>query len=264
MHLAALYDALVPLPVLQALKAFPLQWPFPRAHSTTRFHDANDWAALCHTPHLCWADQSLCCSRYPQWQHQLHLQTHLHASRRPGNIWSWWSLSFQTLRRGMNLRLDFGGTSILIWLTRSWYCRVTSSPGITFTSVISLCMVLWKRVRSMCMATFPDLYVMRWLSRFFEHVFPRSRLNARAYSRVLSPSTSGCGLLYPIPPCTSLYPVPARPTWPFQSPHGIRNSDPRILAVTASSWSENRSLTSSLDHSVGHSHTEWYPHAGQL
>ena len=71
MHLAALYDALVPLPVFQALKAFPLQWPFPRAHSTTKFHDANHWAELCHTPHLCWAGQSLCCSRYPQWQHQL-------------------------------------------------------------------------------------------------------------------------------------------------------------------------------------------------
>ena len=82
----------------------------------------------------------------------------------------------------------------------------------------------------------------RWLSRFLKHVFPRSRSNARAYSRILSPSISGSGLPYPIPPCTSLYPVPARPTWPFQSPHGIRNSDAGILAVTACSWS----LTSSL------------------
>ena len=40
--------------------------------------------------------------------------------------------------------------------------------------------------------------------------------------------------------------MPAWRTWPFQSPHGIRNSDPGILAVTARSWSENRSLTSSL------------------
>ena len=46
-------------------------------------------------------------------------------------------------------------------------------------------------------------------------MFLRSRMNARAYSRVLSPSTSGSGLPYPIPPCTSLYPVPARPTWLF-------------------------------------------------
>ena len=97
-----------------------------------------------------------------------------------------------------------------------------------------LCMVLQKRMKSIFMAMFPDLYVMRWLSRFLKHVFPRSRLNARAYSRVLSPSTSGFGLPYPIPPCTSLYPVPARPTWPFQSQQGIRNSDPGILAVTAS------------------------------
>ena len=72
----------------------------------------------------------------------------------------------------------------------------------------------------LCVAMFPDLYVMRWLSPFLKHVFPRSRLNARTYSRVLSPSTSGSGLPYPIPPCTSLYSVPARPTWAFQSPHG--------------------------------------------
>ena len=41
-----------------------------------------------------------------------------------------------------------------------------------------------------------DLYVMGWLSRFLKHVFPRSRSNARAYSRILSPSTSGSGLPY--------------------------------------------------------------------
>ena len=150
------------------------------------------------------------------------------------------------LRRGVNLHLNFCDTSILMLHTRSWYCRPTSSPGVNFTSVTSLSMVLRKRMKSICMATFPNLYVMRWLSRFLKHVFPRNRLNARAYSRVLSPSTSGSGLPYPIPPCTSLYPVPARPTWPFQNSYGNRNSDPGILAVTACSWSKNRSLTSSL------------------
>ena len=144
------------------------------------------------------------------------------------------------------LALAFGGTSILMSHTRSWCCRATSSPGITFTSVTSLRMVLWKRMKSICVAMFTDLYVMRWLSHSLKHVFPRSRSNAGAYSRNLSPSTSGSGLPYPIPPCTSLYPVPAWPTWPFQSPHGIRNSDAGILAVTARSWSKNRSLTSSL------------------
>ena len=108
-------------------------------------------------------------------------------------------------------------------------------PGITFTSVTSLRMVLWIKMKSICVATFPDLYVMRWLSCSLEHVFPRSRLNARAYSRVLSPSTSGSSLPYPIPLCTFLYPTPARPTWQFQSPHGIRNLNPGILAVTAPS-----------------------------
>ena len=100
----------------------------------------------------------------------------------------------------------------------------------------------WSLSAWLCFPT----YVMRWLSRFLKHVFPRSRSNARAYSRVLSPSTSGSSLPYPIPPCTSLYPVPAWPTWPFQSPHGSRNSDAGILAVTARSWSKNRSLTSTL------------------
>ena len=142
----------------------------------------------------------------------------------------WGSLSYQTLRRGVNFHLDFGGTSILMSHTRIWCCKATSSPGITFTSVTSLRMVLQKSMKSICVAMFPDLYVMRWLSRFLKHVFPRSRSNARAYSRIPSPSTSGSGLPYPIPPCTSLYPVPA---WPFQSLHGIRNSDARILAVTA-------------------------------
>ena len=109
----------------------------------------------------------------------------------------WGSLSFQTLRQGVNLRLDFGGTSILMSHTRSWCCRATSSPGITFTSVSSLRMVLRKRMKSICVAVFPDLYVMRWLSCFLKHVFSRSRSNARAYSRILSPSTSGFGLPYP-------------------------------------------------------------------
>ena len=35
----------------------------------------------------------------------------------------------------MNLHLDFGGTSILILHTRSRWCKATSWPGITFTSV---------------------------------------------------------------------------------------------------------------------------------
>ena len=34
-------------------------------------------------------------------------------------------------------------------------------------------------------ATFPFLYVMRWMSCFIEHVLPRNRLIARAFSRVI-------------------------------------------------------------------------------
>ena len=75
------------------------------------------------------------------------------------------------------------------------------------------------------------------------NMFLIRRSNARAYSRVLSPSTSGSSLPSPIPPCPSLYPIPARPSWLFQSPQG---SEIGILAVTARSWSKNRSLTLSL------------------
>ena len=126
--------------------------------------------------------------------------------------WKWLLVwGFQTYRWGANLCLDFGGRSVLMLHTRSRCCRATSSPGITFTSVTSLRIILRKRMKSICVATFPDLYVMRWLSRFLKHVFPRSRLNARAYSRVLPPS-SGSSLPYLISSCTSLYSVPARPS----------------------------------------------------
>ena len=75
-------------------------------------------------------------------------------------------------------------------------CRATAWPGVTFTSVtVSLHMFAhvptemdaWsygKRMRSICMATFPDLYVIRWMSCFLER-FPRNRLIARAFSRVI-------------------------------------------------------------------------------
>ena len=89
-----------------------LQLPFPHAHFTTRFHDANGGAELCHIPpQLSWADLSWCGSRYPNWQHQLHLQRHSHASwRLPGNCLSEGKLP--NLSWGVKLRLDFSGTSI--------------------------------------------------------------------------------------------------------------------------------------------------------
>ena len=186
---------------------------------------------------------------------------HSDASSRPGNNCLWGSLSFQILRHGVNLRLDFGGTSVLISHARSRCYRTTSSLRITFTSMTSLRMVLRKRIKwkGWSLSAWLPFQICTWWDsgHISWNMFPRSRLNARAYSRVLSPSTSGSGLPYLIPPCTFLCPVPARCTWPFQSPYGIRNSDPVILAVTAPSWSKYRSLTSSLDHFAGHSHTEW-------
>ena len=74
---------------------------------------------------------------------------------------------------------------------------------------------------SVCLC-FPNSYVLRTC-------VPKKQVECYTYSRVLSPSTSGFRLPYPIPPCTSLYPVPAQPTWSFQSPHGIRNSSCSIL-----------------------------------
>ena len=75
-----------------------------------------------------------------------------------------------------NLHLDFGGTSILMLHTRSRCCRATLSPGITFTSVTSLRMVLQKRMKSICVAMFPSLYVMRWLSLFLKWSQEASRM----------------------------------------------------------------------------------------
>ena len=157
----------------------------------------------------------------------------------------WGFISFQTLRREVNLRLDFGGTSILMLHTKSscaWLLPRQGSP----LHLWQVCAWSYRKRWSLSMwLRFPscmwwDGCLVSW------NMIPKSRSNARAYSRVLSPSTSGSDLPYPIPQCTLLYPVPAQRTWPFWSSHGIRNSDPGILAVTASSWSKNRSLTSSL------------------
>ena len=252
-HLAAMafsmcsFHALVPLPVFQALKAFHLA---AVAFSTCSFHhqvSQHQWLGWV-VPHnssdvlsspvlMLFQISSVAASVTPADMLTCKLKT----------SWKWllvWgSLSFQTLRRGVNLRLDFGGTSILMSHTRSWCCRASSLPGITFTSVKSLHMVLRKRMKSVCMAMFPDLYLMRWLSRFLKHVFPRSRSKARAYSRVLSPSTSGsslsCPMHFPVSSaCTAYMAVPIY-TWEQKFNAGI-------LAVTVCSWSKNRSLTTSL------------------
>ena len=144
---------------LQALKAF--HWA-AMAFSTCSFHPsfhyANGGAELCHTSSVVLSSpvlmlfqiSSVAASARPHMRvEDLEMIAHLRV------------LSFQTLRQGVNLCLDFGGTSILMLHTRSWCCRATSSPGITFTSVTSLCMVLRKRMKSICVATFSDLYVMR-------------------------------------------------------------------------------------------------------
>ena len=135
----------------------------------------------------------------------------------------------------VNLRLDFGGASILMLHTRSWCCKLLPHQG-SLLHMWQVCAWSYRKYWSLSAWLRFSTYVMRWLSRFLKRVFIRSRLIAWAYSRVISPSTSGSDLPDPVPLCSSLNPVSARPKWPFQSPHGIRNYDPGILAVTARSW----------------------------
>ena len=154
MHLGASYDALVPLPVFQALKAFPMA---AMAFSSCSLHhqvSRYQWlgwvvshsSVVLNCPILMLLQiSSVAASATPADALTSELKT-----------WKlllvWGPLSFQTFRRGVNLRLDFGGTSILILHTRSRRCKATSSPGITFTSVTlkcgwyygNGCMVLWK------------------------------------------------------------------------------------------------------------------------
>ena len=126
----------------------------------------------------------------------------------------------------------------------------------------SLPMVLQKRMKSISMAMFPDLYVMRWLSCFLKHEFPRSRSNARAYFRILSPSTSGSGLPYPI----QLWRLerPCRPCrhWIQGSAwsNGIWQTGTSFSEILMlGSWQSQHAAdqrTHHLDHSVRHTQTE--------
>ena len=116
-----------PLPDFQALKAFRLEaMAFSTFHSTTRFHDA--WGRVePHTssvvlrsrfdvvPDTLSGPISYTCRRaHMQVEDLLEMIACLR-------------VSFQTLRPGVNLRLDFGGTSILMshTCTGSWCCRAS-------------------------------------------------------------------------------------------------------------------------------------------
>ena len=171
MHVAAWYGALVPfIPVFHTLKACSLAvmtspiWSFHHQVSQRQW-----WGLV--VPHT-----SSVVLRRPVLM-SFHISS-VAASGTPADTltcklktsWKWFllwgSFSFQTLRRGMNLPLGFGGTSNLMWHTRSWCCRAASLPGITFTPVTSLHIAPGKRMKTICVAVFTYLYVMRWLSRF--------------------------------------------------------------------------------------------------
>ena len=167
MHFAASYDALVPLPVFQALKAFSLA---AMAFSAYSFHhqvsrlrvrpscaihllSCLELASLDVVPDILNGSISYSCRC-----------TDLSVEDLLEMIACLRIVKLPNLRRGMNLRLDCGGRSVLMSHSRSWCCRAASLPGITVTSVTSLRMVLRKRMKSICMTTFPDLDIMRWLS----------------------------------------------------------------------------------------------------
>ena len=59
-------------------------------------------------------------------------------------------------------------------------------------------------MKSICVAALPDLYVIRWLSRFLKHVFPRSRSNASDWLKVF-PKNSDIILKIPEAAGISIY-----------------------------------------------------------
>ena len=138
----------VPLPVFQALKAFHLA---AMAFSTYSFHhqvsQCQQWGWIVPLT------TSVVLSRPVLMLFQISSVAATPADALTCKLktsWKWllvWgSFSFQTLRQWVNLGLDFSGTSILMSHTRSWCCRATSLPGITFTSLTGLLMVLQKKM----------------------------------------------------------------------------------------------------------------------
>ena len=189
MCLAASYDALVRLPVFQALKAFCLA---AMAFFTCSFHHQFSrrqwWGRV--VPHT----SSVVLSRPVLMLFQI---SSVAASATPAltcelrTPWKWllvWgSLSFQTLRSGWTCAwvlvahlsscriqeadvaglLPRRGSVLLLWQVYGWSC--------------------WKGWSLPVWLHFPTC--TWWVGcRVSWNLFPRSRLNARAYSRVLSPS----------------------------------------------------------------------------
>ena len=174
MRLAVLYDARVHLPAFHALKAWHLA---VMASSTSLFHHQ---VSRCHqlgfvVPHTSSVVFSKPVMSFAQISSVVVAASvstagtcALKTSWNRLNVWG--SLSFHTFGRGVNLCLIWGGISIIMSHTRSWCCRATSSPGITFTSITSLRRLFRNNMKSIWVAVLPDLYVMWWLSRFLKHV----------------------------------------------------------------------------------------------
>ena len=164
------------------------QWPFPNVHSITRFHDTNGWAELCHTPpQLSWAVQPWCCSRYSQWLlvpdilsgcisctcRHAHMQVEdllkmiarLRVFKLPNfevrgelSLGFWWHINPHVAYKKLMLQGYFLARDHLhLWQVCAW------SYGKGWS-------LLQKRMKSIYVAMFPDLYLMRWLSRFLKRV----------------------------------------------------------------------------------------------
>ena len=169
MRFAVLYDACVHLPAFHALKAWCLA---VMASSTSLFHHQvsrrHRWGFVVpHTSSVVFSKPVLSFAQISSVVVSATVSTAGTCALKTSwnRLHVWGSLSFHTFGCGVNLRLIWGGISIIMLHTMSWCWRATSSPGITFTSITSLRRLFQNNAKSIWVAVLPDLYVMRWLSQ---------------------------------------------------------------------------------------------------
>ena len=222
MCLAALYDALVPSPVFHALKAF---CKVAVAFSTCSFHQVSQchrWGRVMpHTSTVVLSRPVLMLFQISSVVVSATLKCKLRTSWKWLLIWG--SLIFQTWRRGVKLRLD-----LVAHQSSCAYKKLILQGYFLTRDHFHVCDRFAHGLRKRSPSVWLRFLTCMWWDgcHVSWNVFPRSRSNARVYSRVLSPSTSGFSLPYLIQTCTSLYLVPALPMWPFQYLLGIRKLDP--------------------------------------
>ena len=167
------------------------------------------------------------------------------------DLWKWlliWgSLSFQTLKWGVYFLSDFSGTSIHICIQEADIAGLLHHHG----SLLHLWQVcVRKTMKSICLATFPDLYNschISWnmCSQEAGWMLGHTLGFSHPQHLVLACHTPCHHALPCSSACTADMAIRIS-TW----------SEIWILAVTAHSWSKNRSLASSL-RSLCAAYTDW-------